>query len=158
MEVTLRPVTPENYDECKALSLEKGQAHMLPSILKSLADSIVHPELRPLAIYAGEKVVGFMMHGIDWRDGNHWLQMLMIDRRHQRKGYGRKALELLIEHLRREGVTDTLYLSFTPDNTAARRLYESLGFCKTGGRVNGEIVARLDLQASRPVHKSGVWA
>jgi diamine N-acetyltransferase len=95
-----------------------------------------------------------MMHGRDRKDGRYWLSAFLIDKKHQRRGYGKKALDLLIRRLKEDGVV-ALYLSYTPDNTSAWRLYKSLGFVRTGERANSDFVARLDLTAHMalvPVH------
>ena len=56
----------------------------------------------------------------------------MIDSRYQRRGYGRKALELGIKYLQdRFGVTE-IYTGVIPDNTVAKKLYASIGFRETG--------------------------
>ncbi|MGH7892396.1 MAG: GNAT family N-acetyltransferase, partial [Thermodesulfobacteriota bacterium] len=80
----------------------------------------------------------------DNRDGRYWLSAFLIDKKHQQRGYGKKALGLLIRVLKVKGV-EALYLSYTPDNASAWRLYKSLGFVRTGESANSDFVAKLDL-------------
>ena len=134
MAVSLKSVTAENYYSCVALSADESQKHMVPSA------GLVHSEFAPLhdmtltAIYSGDTVVGLMMHGRDRKDGRYWLSAFLIDKKHQRRGYGKKALDLLIRRLKEDGV-EALDLSYTPDNASAWRLYKSLGFVRTGERT-----------------------
>ena len=54
----------------------------------------------------------------------------MIDQRYQKKGYGRQALQLALDYIRTcpAGPAAYCWLSFEPENEAARRLYRSCGF------------------------------
>jgi ribosomal protein S18 acetylase RimI-like enzyme len=56
---------------------------------------------------------------------------LHIDEAHRRQGYGRRALLHLEEQLAERGVS-RIGLHVFSDNTAARALYESLGYAATG--------------------------
>ena len=144
MTVLLKPVTADNYYACVALSTDESQKHMVPSAGLALSGFAPSHGMTPTAVYSGDTVVGLMMHGRDERDGRYWLSAFLIDKKHQRRGYGKKALDLLIRELKDKGV-EALYLSYTPDNASAWRLYRSLGFVRTGERVNGDIAAKLDL-------------
>jgi hypothetical protein len=47
---------------------------------------------RPIAVRVADEVVSFVMWGVDSTDGGYWIGGLIIDRRHQRRGYGRAAV------------------------------------------------------------------
>jgi diamine N-acetyltransferase len=91
-------------------------------------------------------MVGFVMLGFyEKKQMDIW--RFMIDERYQKKGYGKAALTLAIEYLRREFNVSEIFLSFVPDNTAAEKLYESAGFRKTGeSDDDGEIIMRLEIK------------
>ena len=143
MEITLRPLTEKNYKECFKLKVYDEQSHMVAPNVYSVAESKIYPELSPLTIYSGERMVGFILHGTG--EGRYWLVRLMIDKNHQKKGYGREALRLLVERLKEEAKYESLYLSYTPDNKVAAMMYEKFGFVQTGEIVEDEIVVKLDL-------------
>ncbi|MFP3356503.1 GNAT family N-acetyltransferase [Planococcus sp. 11815] len=46
----------------------------------------------------------------------------MIDANHQSKGYGKAAMERLIEQLQQDREHRVMYLSFEPANEAAKKL------------------------------------
>lgn len=48
--------------------------------------------MAPSRVRAGDEVVGFVMWGIDPTDESFWIGGLIIDRRHQRQGYGRAVV------------------------------------------------------------------
>ncbi|MGE6261030.1 GNAT family N-acetyltransferase [Heyndrickxia sporothermodurans] len=57
---------------------------------------VVDFELR--AIYSKEDLVGFIVYctKLD-KDDNYWISAIMIDKKHQGKGYGKAAMGMLIE-------------------------------------------------------------
>ena len=62
-------------------------------IAVSIGQAYVQPELEPLAIYAGDTPVGFLMYCVDRDDGEYWLYRLMIDRLGiKAMGYAKDAL------------------------------------------------------------------
>lgn len=144
MSVTLREITRDNWEALIRLELPVEQQSFVAPNLYSIAEARVYPTLVPLGIYHADDPVGFTMYDTSSDDGNVWIWRLMIDGRQQRKGYGRKAMELLIERLREQLACPFVLISWEPENLAAERLYESLGFHKTGEVLEGEIVAKLD--------------
>ena len=75
-----------------------------------------------------------MYYGL--RDG-WYLWRLLIDRMHQRRGIGRRALDLLVAELRRRGIT-LLYTSCGEGRGSPRPFYERFGFVPTGQIVDDE--------------------
>ena len=54
----------------------------------------------------------------------------MIDKRYQGRGYGRKAMQLALDYMRTFpcGEAENIWLSYEPENEAAKKLYASFGF------------------------------
>ena len=140
MRVRLRDVDADNWLECIALEPAPDQARFLASNLYSLAQAKAEPDCVPLAVYAGDTMVGFVMYAIAPDSDDAWILRLMVDRRHQGRGHGRGALNALLRHLRASGGTRRVLLGLVPENTAARRLYEAAGFRPSGERMHGEDV------------------
>lgn len=143
MRVTLRDIDRENFGRCVKLEVGEEQKGFVAPNVFSIAQSKVEPTYRVQAVYDGEEMVGFCMYGWDEEEGCHCLARLMIDRNHQGKGYGRAATEAVIGRLRAEPGCRQIALGVNPANGAARALYESLGFVKTGEVWHGEEVMRL---------------
>ena len=64
----------------------------------------VDPSFVPMAIYATDLLVGFLMYGVDPDDGEYWLITLLIDEKYQWNGYARPAIQELIWHLQRKDI------------------------------------------------------
>ncbi len=60
------------------------------------------------------------------------LQQFMIDGRYQQKGYGTRALRLILDELRKEHHYDHVELCVKKADTEAIHLYEKLGFTDSG--------------------------
>ena len=111
----------------------------------------------PFGIYNGDTPVGFLMIGFDvdddWVDapdiakGNYNLWRLMIDKDYQNRGFGRKAVQLALDYIKTFpcGEAEYCWLSYEPENKAARQLYRSFGFEETGDMDGEEVIAVLKL-------------
>jgi diamine N-acetyltransferase len=145
MTVILKPITTENWQVCIDLRVKEEQANFLPSNLYSIAEAQFYPQAVPLAIYCEQdQMVGFVLHGVDVESGKWKIFRLMIDRAHQGKGYGRAAMEQVIEQLSAQPGCDEILIAYQTANDAARRLYASLGFVEEDAS-DGKVIARLDL-------------
>jgi diamine N-acetyltransferase len=87
-------------------------------------------------------VIGFMMWAIDPSDGSAWLGGITVDRQHQRKGYGARAVQVAITMLARDHQVLHFALSYHPTNLVASRLYSRLGFVETSELEGDEVVVR----------------
>jgi diamine N-acetyltransferase len=114
----------------------------------------VTPQARPWyrAIYAGQEPVGFVMLSYDVPPGDpdqpfrYFLWRLLIDSRHQGRGYGRGAMELVIEHLRDRPDATELVTSVHPGPGSPGPFYRGLGFEPTGEWLEDEEIYQLALK------------
>ena len=142
--VHLQPVTKKNLDEVLSLKIYDSQAGFVSSTAESLAQAYVYRETAfPFAVYSDQEVVGFIMMGFYEAKNYYTLWKLLIDRNHQHKGCGRKALELGIAFLKDCFDAREIYTGVIPGNDAAKKLYESTGFRETGLFENNMLEMRL---------------
>ena len=93
---------------------------------------------------AGE-LVGFTMFGLSSEEGFYEICRLMIDRKFQNRGLGRKALMLIIEEMKKSYSLSEIYISAEPENERGLHLYRSLGFKDTGRILEGEVLLKMDI-------------
>ncbi|MCI0715756.1 MAG: GNAT family N-acetyltransferase [Chlorobi bacterium] len=144
--IELKEITRENLEKVLTLKVKKEQESFVALNAKSIAQSKFYPSLVTLIVYNENEPVGFLMFGENETDGCMWIIRMMIDEKFQRKGYGREALRQLIELIKKEYGCQEIFLSFDPENEAAKKLYESFGFYDTGKIEEGEIVYKLNLK------------
>ena len=144
MDVELREVTRENLRDVLRLAVRQDQENLVAPNAVSIAQAHFEEGAWFRAIYAGDAAVGFIMVGR--RDDDcDYLWRLMVDASHQRQGYGRRGMELLIEETRTRRGKRSIVLSHAKHDGHAGPFYERLGFVYTGEEEDGELVMRLDL-------------
>ena len=140
--IRIVPIDKDNWEQAAHLQVEPEQTDFLTPNVFSIAESKFYPELNPCAIYAGDTMVGFAMYARDRDDDQYWVYRFMIDRRYQRRGFGRRAMLQLIDLIRALPDVPEINIAYDDDNEAARRLYRSVGFVEGGIAPWGERTAR----------------
>jgi diamine N-acetyltransferase len=140
-QVSLRPVTSENLKAVLALSVTEQQQKVYPrSNAYSIAEAHYPPDDDPVwlrAVYAGEIPVGFIMTSEVPERGEYFLWRLMIDAKHQGKGYGARAVGLLQERIKSTPNGRVLVTSHLVGDGDAGAFYRKLGFEYTGETLDG---------------------
>ena len=171
-KITLEKITYKNYIKAIwGLKVSPKQKNFVASNMCSLAEAYVAITnggvALPFAICRNKKPIGFLMIGyglgedddlkdedpsfVEMASKSYCLWRFMIDKRYQRKGYGRKAMELALDYIRTwpSGKADTCWLSYEPENEVAKKLYSSFGFVEQPqwykGKEGEEIPAILKL-------------
>jgi diamine N-acetyltransferase len=142
-DVTLRDVTAGNWRAVARLELDPAQDDLVASNLYSIAESKFDPAARPRAVYAGKRVVGFLMYDVSGTEAS--IYRFMIDRRHQGKGYGRAALERALAEIRAIPEVKKVSIGYMPENPVTKSFYASFGFREVGLDEDGEMLAELEL-------------
>jgi diamine N-acetyltransferase len=151
--VELREVTAENLQAVLNLRVSDSQQRYVASNAKSIAEAHFHPEAWFRAIFAGEVPVGFLMlHDENLRsqprqEDFYFLWRLMVDAGYQKLGFGRRAVEILIAHVRGRPNAHRLLTSCHPGEGSPEGFYHRLGFRPTGRDLGEEVELALCLQA-----------
>jgi diamine N-acetyltransferase len=159
----LRKIDWDNYDDVIKLTVDESQKGFCHSNEYSLAQAYVssqnsaHPWM-PFAIYNDDDLVGFAMicydndsDDEDFVCPHYYMLQLMVDKKHQGKGYGRAAMTKVLEFIKThpQGPGAAVYLSYWAENDFARKFFQSFGFKETGKIYDDEgadeIVATLVL-------------
>ncbi|WP_267241711.1 GNAT family N-acetyltransferase [Streptomyces sp. PR69] len=141
--VALHEIDDKNWRAVADIAPLDGQRDHVAALaarylLLSMREGVWHS----LAVQADDTVVGHVMWARD-DDGSYWLGGMVIDGPEQAKGLGRAAVRTLITWLAQQDGCEAIRLSYHPDNTAAARLYTSLGFRRTDESEGDEVVAEL---------------
>ena len=157
----LEQVNGKNVWDILKLTVEENQKNFVAnndiSIIEAYTAITANGYAFPFGIYENETPVGFLMIGFDiddyWDDapsiakGNYNLWRLMIDKAYQRRGYGKEAVQLALDFIKSFpcGRAEYCWLSYEPENEAARQLYRLFGFSETGDTDGEELIAVLRL-------------
>lgn len=145
-KVRLVEVGIKNFEELVELEIFESQYNFVADNCYSLAEAYANISngryAKPFGIYVGDEPVGFLMIGYNISDAdadrekfpllidNYLIWRFMIDKKHQKKGYGREAMKLALDFIRTFpcGKAEYCWLSYNPENEVARKLYGSFGF------------------------------
>ena len=138
MNVTLETITKASYEAVCDLHLPDDQQDNLAPNVRSLVESHYHGDThRARAICLDGTPVGFVMWvHVEKEKTSIW--RLMVAHEHQRKGVGRRALEVAIDDIRAERETREIEICYASDNETARTFYSSVGFRETGTSDDGD--------------------
>lgn len=144
--IHLENITPDNWRP--GLSVSEDQLRFVSDSSGILARAYAYRNDRSRAyvIYEDEVPVGMAMyHDLDELKAYDFSQFF-IDRRYQRKGYGLKAAQIILEEMKADGKYDRVVLCYVDGDEAAKRLYEKLGFHHTGEADGDEIIMEKSLR------------
>ena len=147
-ELRLEKITYLNWHDVEDLHLTEEQKEYIADNVSSLALAGVIREagfrVFTMGIYQGEEPIGFVMIGYDipyepdddlnekywFTRSSYYIWRFMLDERYQGKGYGRKAMDLVLDFIRSGPCRKAQYawLTYNQENIVARNLYASLGF------------------------------
>ena len=118
-------------------------------VAQSLAEAYAQPEIAwPRLVYDGDRLVGFIMGAFDpaspIRFFRYGIWRLNIAAGEQGKGYGRFAVQAVLDEARRRGA-DRATVLWVPGPDGPDGFYRRIGFVPTGEEFDGEIVGEIAL-------------
>jgi diamine N-acetyltransferase len=143
--VSLREVTAETVRTICRLDVSEAQKQFVAPNAVSIAQAYFEPKAWFRAIYADEIPVGFLMLYNDPEEPDYFLWRYMIDERYQKLGFGKRAMDLLLEYVRTCPEAQELRLSCHPGEEGPEPFYRRYGFALTGKMLEDEAEMRIDL-------------
>lgn len=144
--IHIKDINHTNEDIVKKIKLRPEQESFIETVDECLEEAHTYKGWKPVAIYEGEKVIGFAMYGSFGDNRDTWIDRLIIDEQYQGNGRGRIAMEKLIDIVTREYQVNIIHLSIVKENRTAYHLYKSLGFqFMNEYDPNGELLFRLNI-------------
>ncbi|MFJ9777947.1 GNAT family N-acetyltransferase [Amycolatopsis sp. NPDC101161] len=142
-------ITPANVAAACQLAVEPHQRKFVAPVAVSLAEAYTQPAVAwPRLVLDDGEPVAFVMGAFDpgaeldfFRCG---IWRLNVGAGVQGRGYGRFAVETVLEEARRRGNTTATVL-WIPAEGGPEEFYLKLGFKLTGQTFNGEVVGRIEL-------------
>ncbi|MGH4124141.1 MAG: GNAT family N-acetyltransferase [Clostridium sp.] len=140
MNIRFEPVTKGNYREC----IEMPKLEHVASNMFSIVQAYVLDRTYPFCIFNEDKMIGFVMYKIIYDDEEDidifCMNRLYIAEEYQNKGYGRVAVNKLLQMIKEKHSSEEIYTSTHHENHRALHLYESIGFKRNGEMDDDEVV------------------
>jgi histidinol dehydrogenase len=139
---SVKPVDAGNLDAVLKLKVAPGQQGFVAPVERSLAQVAYEPAGRALAMFDGDTAVGMMLLYDARQDKKKpaeqlYVWRLLVDARHQRRGYGRLTMAWIVAEAQRLGMKE-VGLSHVFKDGHAGPFYMKLGFTYTGEIDDGE--------------------
>jgi len=130
--ISLREVTADTVRAILKLEVSEEQKHFVASNAVSIAQAYFETKAWFRAIYADETPVGFLMLYDDPEKPNYFLWRYMIDAHYQKLGFGKRAMDLLIDYVRNRPGARELTLSCHPGEDGPEPFYRHYGLPAPG--------------------------
>lgn len=167
--IELKKINRNNVGEILKLEVFDNQKSFVATNNSSIIEAYIaiteNNDVFTFAIYNDDTPVGFLMIGYDVNSddegapkiakGNYNIWRLMIDKKFQGKGFGKKAMDLALEFINTFpcGTAKYCWLLYESDNDIARELYKSVGFVEIDEKDGEEIVAIMKLKSKIMIRK-----
>ena len=127
--IMLEQLNVDNWLKVMELTVSEEQKDIFPiSNVYWVGISRYEEKTTLYAIKNDELYVGMVGIGYDEDGVSGYINPMMIDEKHQGKGYSKEAMLLAIEKLKSEYKVSEIHLGHRKNNMKAGKLYESLGF------------------------------
>lgn len=156
LSIELVKIDSDNVWDIVKLIVNDEQKSFVASNANSIIEAYVTTQdggiALPFGLYENDIPIGFIMLGYGTtadedepqvaKDG-YCLWRFMIDKAYQKQGLGGRALEKVLEYIRTYpcGPAAYCWLSYEPENSVAKALYEKYGFTENGEMCGEEIVS-----------------
>lgn len=121
------PYGEKNWRQAIALEIRPDQREFVSGALDTIAYSAAYKNHRLFVEMEGERAVGLLDLSVDRKKGDYNIEIVLIDRRFQGRGFGRFMLEFAVDYLKKAGAK-RLSIGVNRFNIPAQRLYKSVGF------------------------------
>ena len=133
--VTLIEITEDNYQTVCRLEVSAEQKGYVAAPVGILARAYAkrRRNARALAILTDETIIGVLMYMELFEEpACYTIEQFLIDHRFQNKGFGTRALQLVIDILENERKYEAIEICVKREDAQAIKVYSNAGFIDTG--------------------------
>lgn len=148
--INFKEVGPNNWRKVSSLKVSKNQEKFVASNVTILARAYAYRNdgANVSVILDEEEIIGLLLYR-EWSvpPECYILDQFMIGEKFQGRGYGKLAMEHILNKMREEGKYNRIELCYCQGNKVAENFYKNLGFYHTFDEDEGikEINMALDL-------------
>lgn len=146
IQLELKELDHCSFSLVTQLEVFENQKECVSSNAFSMAQANFHRDAWFRGIFVNGEAVGFVMLKLDHDNADYYLWRFMIDKNHQGKGYGKLALDKIVEFLSQFPKAKILRSSVDIGEASPLKFYLKYGFEATDEWDDGEKVIRLKLK------------
>ena len=124
----LKRYSQRNAWHAMGLAVDESQQSFVLNAKTSLCYALAKPKVRrPYVLMEGKRAVGLLVLSIDKKKSDYCVDVLLVDKKYQNRGFGKIMLSKGLEILKQNGAK-RIDIGVSRFNIAAQKLYFSLGF------------------------------
>ncbi|MGB0893824.1 MAG: GNAT family N-acetyltransferase [Parashewanella sp.] len=131
MKINLRDITKDNWVDMIELEITKKQENYISLNSEAIAASKFHDDYINRGIYLDNEPVGFIQYYPNLPDNKPneiFIDQLMVDVKHQGKGYGTEAIRLVLQEIKQIPNCNAISICYVEGHDVMRQFFERFGF------------------------------
>jgi len=121
------PYGSKNWRQAANLEIRPDQREFVSGALDTIAYSAAYKNHKLFVEMEGERAIGLLDLSVDKKKGDYNIEIVLIDRRYQGRGFGKFMLRFAVDYLKKAGAKK-LSIGVNRFNIPAQKLYKSVGF------------------------------
>ncbi len=121
------PYGSRNWRQATNLEIRPDQREFVSGAFDTIAYSAAYKNHKLFVEMEGEKAIGLLDLSVDKKKGDYNIEIVLIDRRYQGRGFGKFMLNFAVDYLKKAGAKK-LSIGVNRFNIPAQKLYKSVGF------------------------------
>lgn len=120
-------LSEKNLWDALNLTVEKEQLNYVLEAKSSVAMALMYRSKQGYVLTEGTRAIGLLVLEMDHKKNHYNIDIILIDKKFQGRGYGKVMLNWAIERLKKEGAKE-LEIGVNRFNHAAKKIYMDAGF------------------------------
>ncbi|MBI9013130.1 MAG: GNAT family N-acetyltransferase [Clostridiales bacterium] len=116
-----------NFWNAMNITIEEEQNSFVLDAKASVAMGLMYKTKKTFVQMEGNLVVGLLVLNVDKKKDDYNIDIIIIDKRFQNRGYGKHMVKWAVEYLKKEGAK-TLTIGVSRQNIGAKKIYMNAGF------------------------------
>jgi diamine N-acetyltransferase len=120
-------LSKSNFWNVRDLSISKEQNAFVLDAKSSIGMALLYKTKKAYVQMEGQTIIGLLVLDIDKKKDNYSVDIIIIDKKFQGRGYGKKIVKYAVDELTKAGAKK-LSIGVSRANPAAKQIYLNAGF------------------------------
>lgn len=120
-------LSKKNFWDATNIGIEKEQNNFVLDAKLSVAMGLMYPSKRVFVQTEGTTTIGLLVLNVDQKKDDYNIDIIIIDKRFQGKGYGKLMVKWAVDYLKEHGAKK-LTIGVSRENIGAKKIYMNAGF------------------------------
>lgn len=127
LDTKMSKLDKQNFWNAIGITLEEEQNNYVLDAKASVAMGLMYKTKKAFVQMEDNLVVGLLVLNVDKKKSDYDIDIIIIDKRFQNRGYGKLMVKWAVEYLKNEGAK-SLTIGVSRQNIGAKKIYMNAGF------------------------------